>query len=246
MATIYQFRYTCSTENKSIFHWNETPPIVCKNDGSSISNMVSVDQRSTNEFKVIEESVRTGGHFKVNSYLICATGATGAMSYNEFTYKNDRSILSMQVIPGVGCEGDSVEVIVAPDTPIGILSATGTSGATSFDVNSTVIDNLERGYFVKITNGVDTDDCGEVLGVDSISGTIDMDIPTTQIFAPGSYILQSVYMGDQFNLPPPGRYPIGEGKIGGSYLPANKPIGVKYYKTDGDDKKMWVIVESLY
>lgn len=247
MATVYKYRYYCDTESAYVYHWSEDEPTVCKNDAGSISQIKIIGKREDNLVQVKEESVDTGGHFRAYCPLICPVGPTGTIYTEDFVFKNDTGILSMDIIPK-GCEGDYLDLCIAPDTVVGALSQSSPSGSTLLNVSETVSENVKIGYHVKLSDGVNVNDCGEVLEVDKINHTLLVDIATTVDFdyTTPTYVLQTIYMAKDFYLPPDGRYPVGDDKIGASFLPKNTVVQMQYHKNDAEDKKLWVIANRLY
>lgn len=249
MTTIYKYRYFCTGEQDYVYEWSETTPTNCRLDNSAITNIKIIEKREPDFITIKEEDVQTGGNFQTRCNFICATGPTGTIFIKDFVFPYDKSILNTQLITK-GCqEGDYFNLLVAPNTPIGYLTQSTITGATILNVTNSVTTNIKNGYGIKVTNGIITNDGGEVINVDSASGTIQIDTPLTNTFSntlPTGIILQTIYMSKEFYLPPDGRYPLGLGKIGASYLPANRTVRFEYHKTTAEDNKLWIIVESLY
>ena len=116
-------------------------------------------------------------------------------------------------------------------------------------VTPTVIENTAIGYYIKLFDGVHLNDVGRVLHINKEFHKIMVEIAPTYVFSPLSptYIMQTIYMVKDYELGQPWEHEIGDSKIGGTYIPADRVITVSYTNKSLDaDKKFIGRCEYLY
>jgi len=119
-------------------------------------------------------------------------------------------------------------------------------------VSPTVIQYAEIGFHINLFNGLQSDDLGRVISKDTNASTLTMELTTSNSYAVTqplpTYIRQTVYMLNGFEMSAPWESVIGESKIGGSYLPTHTKVRVTYHNmsTSGDPKKIVGRVEYMY
>lgn len=119
----------------------------------------------------------------------------------------------------------------------------------SIPVSSTVLAYTAKGYYIKLFDGVNQDDVGDVADVDIENSTIYVSKNPTNFFSPASptYIQQTVYLMKDYDICAPMTHRLGESKIGGSYIPEYTTIRIIYNNKSIDEQKGFVgYVEYLY
>lgn len=249
MAILYKHRIYCSTDSKYEYIWleTETHPEVCPtNTAHTINPALSsiVERKDQNLIRVMEEESPTGGNFKCETIAFNAE-ASSTTTYNaQFPF--DISILAVYMVTTNDQVGDTMEVIVAPNTTVGVVTSEVSASDTVISVSSTVLDNIYKGYKVTITDGVNTNSLGYVLAKDPVAGTITVQTGAVNSFAVGSLIKISVYYVENYEFGPAWEYVIGESKIGASKLPANKIVRINYTNNGNAQKRIVIKLEYLY
>jgi hypothetical protein len=116
------------------------------------------------------------------------------------------------------------------------------------NVSGTVVANTMTGYYLNLFDGVNSDDLGRVLGVDTENSRVYVEeAPTNSFLATSpSYVRQTVYMLKDWTLGAGGSHLIGESKIGGSYIPADVVV-TAFYTNNGEVQRTFIgSVEYLY
>ena len=116
-------------------------------------------------------------------------------------------------------------------------------------VSQTVIDNGYRGYHYALYDGVNRDELGCCVDIDTINNKLYMEISSTNSFSAASptYVQQTVFFLKAFALGKAWEYDIGASKIGGSYIPADTLIKILYTNNSTlTDKTFIGRVEYLY
>jgi hypothetical protein len=192
----------------------------------------------------MEEESPTGGNFKCEA--IAFDSAASSITTRNISFPFDISILAVYMVTTNDQVGDNMEVIVAPDTTIGVVSSVVSVNDTVISVSSTVMEYVYKGYKVKITDGVNTDSLGYVIDKDVVAGTITVQNAAANSFAAGSLVKFSVYYVENYEFGPAWEYVIGESKIGASKLPANKIVRINYTNNGQTQKRIVIKLEYLY
>lgn len=189
-----------------------------------------------------EEGKETGGRFRAVPMTL-AVGADAGDYDDTFSYPIPRCLMSAEVDVHADWVGDSVSLLVAPDTIIGTLTSESAAAATVHDVAQTVIDNIFLGAMVKIG----TEDLGECIAIDTDNLKITTSVALVASAASGSLVKMTVCMADHVPMTSVVPKIIGESKIGGSYLPANTAIKLIYHRsTAGSAFTYAMTMEHLY
>lgn len=124
-----------------------------------------------------------------------------------------------------------------------------TPQTTTYTVSSTVVQYLKKGFFFRLTDGVNTTDEVVVTAVDTTNSTISSSYASPYSFSAASptYVQMTVRYMDNLEIGYPTSIEIGQSKIGASYLPANTPLVAKYTNNSPSlDKRFVVYLQYLY
>lgn len=254
--------------------------VLSQNDEITLTTIASYhdgidDVPAPSLVKIKEESGDTGGNFSI--YPVSILAEANSSTTVNMIWPFPITALEIKVGIDESQKNDTLDVMVAPDTVIGIITSSSSSNPPAWTsqnyvvgdkvtfsnqfgervyscilnttsnqnpsnssfwkhgfeltVNSTVTQNCEVGYYIKISNGVDVNDLGRVIS--KTTSKIYMEKSPLMNFNPGAYILQTIYSLKDYPLGMTSFHRIGEGKIGGSYVPANVIIGVRYKNNNG-------------
>lgn len=262
MSTTYnKWRYRCTTESKDIYEVRastESAPTTCRNDTAHTINADSltvVQQISDTVVKVQEETIATGGNFRFAQ--IDVQGLTGPQPYvNTYTWKKPISVLDIHIVPSTENYGDRVNLsVLSPNVGlgyggIGFVAQDVNPGATSIYVTSTVMDNTYVGYDITLL-GSTAWHMGEVIEKSGTTNQLVLEYPCGITVLANTVVKQEVFISDvnHNTLGPQQRFPIGEGKIGGSYVPKGSQVNVRYYNENEystQNKNLYCLINYLY
>lgn len=219
--------------------------IVANHDGSFLpDNEASI-------VKILEEdsdpNKRTGGHYQAVGLRISVPASTGIHT-KDFTFPHPISLMSMEYVPKSSMDGDKFDILVAPETTIGSITADVTASDTIINVDATVLASTFVGAVIHIDDGTNKDLLGKVLSVDKAGGTITVESGATNAFlaATPTYVKQTVRLVENVWIHGTVLTELGSTKIGGSYLPANTVIRIEYDNVTGTAKDYDSICEILY
>jgi hypothetical protein len=198
---------------------------------------------------VSEEDVPTGGHFQ-STTVKAISGTANEWNYTNYSWPFPISFLSAEINVPANLVGDFIEVGVFPDTIIGTITADCVATDTVINVAQSVIDNLDIGYFVSLSDGTNTEAHGNrVVAIDDVNNTITLSdgLANGYLAATPTYVRMTVDVIHDMELAE-GRFCIGESKIGTSYLPANAVMRIGYKNINGNanPKELIAIFDYLY
>ena len=251
MTEVNEYKIYCNTDSKWEYMWGVTPPTTCPTNTAHSVDLSSVSVAHVVAEKIViiqEEEVPTGGHFGAETIIIDA--GNFETKVKDVSWPIPISVLEIIVHPTTGMENDTISVDIAPNTTVGVLTATGATGATVHSVSSTVTDNIKVGYYACLAGHTGaTAMLGRVLNVNGASGYITTEFPiTVHDYAPTlTAVQQDIFMMHEHELPVSSvPFPIGGSKIGGSYIPANTTIRCTYVNSSTGSKHFVASVEYLY
>lgn len=246
---LFEWNIFCDTEQTNVigFTNSEQHPELCFNNTTHVISQIPtlINKISNNNVRIIEEYKETGGYFQAKSVkFVCPVG----VSTHDLVWPIPISVLSLSFITTDDHIGDTISNIVAPNTIVGAITSDVNTSDTVINVSQTVIDYINLGFFINITDFVNSDNLGRVTFVDTINNTITVETPVTNTFlaATPTYIQMSVKTIHDYTIGNPGKYVIGKSKIGGSYLAANTTIRVEYTNNGGSSKDFFTTIEFLY
>jgi hypothetical protein len=142
------------------------------------------------------------------------------------------------ITPTTDMIGDSMSVVASPETTIGVATATVNIGDTVLYVNSTVTDNIWRGFLVNLFDGVNKDFLGRCTAKDAGAGTITVQTAPTHSFAPGSAVQIGVYTLKDIHISDTSTIDIGTKGFKGKTITAGMKLRVLYTNNSGTSKTL--------
>jgi len=198
MTEVNYYKYYCPTEAAYKFEWGTTPPTNCPVDNAAIDQLTTtiVQTVSTKEVIVTDGA---DGWYQATSIHMAVTGATG--TYVEDTsWPCDIILWTATIYIDDQSTGDMFEIIVAPDTAIGYLTASCASSSTTMTVSPTVIAFVQRGLDLKLNNGTNINNLGRITAIDTNTNTITFETATTNTFAMYTPVYLGIYVIRNYNL----------------------------------------------
>lgn len=240
-------KFTCNQEGIVFVVTCHTLPTHCPND---INHTISIMETHNIESIRIKEEFLQDGQIPTNGYFKCQgfSETCIANSVTEFVYSWLYPISPTVIKLNVRSihQGDKFDTYIAKDTTIGVITSNLTIGTTVLPVSTTVINNIKPGFLCKITDGVNTNELGEVLSVNTTNNTITITTPPTNDFNTNSFIKMTIHNIKDFYLYDTGPFIIGDSRIGSSYLPPNIPITLSYTNNSETNKVFNWVVEYMY
>ena len=227
MTTIHKWRIYCSTENKNYYVWDLDEPEHCPSDISH-TILPPVDVQTINEeiVKIKEEDIATDGSFMANGYIF--TNAANTITDNIVSFPFPINALAIEMSSPEGNEDDTVQIIIGENTTIGVLSIESEVLDTTFYTSAETISYIFHGYYIKLDDGTNINDLGRVIHIDRILNTFTVETASTNAFPATITAIKISKRILDTPVGPSGIHKWGGSKVGGSYIPANIPINIRY------------------
>lgn len=230
----YKITYTNDFEDQTKF---------CLHTMAHLYKSKSINDTSeVNAIAISEETVATGGNFRSESYpLVIAANSSNSLSYIK---KYRVSVLELRFSTEENQKNDVLNAFVAKNTAIGVLGSNAIIGNTSFYVSPTVIQYLQVGYVLAITDGVNSQELGDC---EYISGNnVSFTDALLYNFSVGSAIKMSVQNIRNYTIGHANTYIIGASKSGSSSIPANTLLTLEYTNNSSTEKTLYFYYDYLY
>jgi hypothetical protein len=220
------FKSQLSVADKTTLDGNASAPA-----GGLIAqhNSTATQQPRIDIVRIRDDEGETGGHFYRRSVTILAD-AESVTEFDDSVLVNTEA-LSVHFNSTREHEGDTIQVLVSPDSVIGTITSDVNIGDTVISVSQTVVDNAFRGPMTLVLDdGSQTNDLGHILNVDRDNLLVTVQNAATAAFAAATptTIRVTIIFVDTTVLGPSGCDVIGESKTGGSGVPANQIVRLRY------------------
>lgn len=242
-----KFRVYCKTENVFQTVWATVPPTKCpanENHDIDTDTITVLETMKRNNVIINNVDEGTRGYFMVETKSFDVPAQ--AESAFTFTYPYPVAVYRAFVRTGEEHNGDSMSIVIAPDTPIGVLIESAQQNTNIIKVSDTVLQNIVPGFGLSLTNGTSYQDMGFVGTIDYTKKEITMQNTTTQSFAAGSYVLLNIHIVKNLQTPYPDKYLMGSGVVSGKPIPPNTQTMVRYKNYSGNAKKLHITFEYTY
>lgn len=197
MTTLYQYRIWCETENTYTYVWSETVPTVCpKNTTHDIStSTITIVNKMETPMVTIQNDV-AGSYQSSTVRINVPASEPGSIYTQDISFPHDTYIWTSEFMSDSSMVGDEFNIIVSPNTTIGVITTPSLTGATTFSVSSTIFTSgyVTRGVDLSISDGTNTQILGRVSDMDTVNQTITVENPLVIDYNPGSYLLLNVYI----------------------------------------------------
>ncbi len=227
----------------------EAAPNYCPNNPSHTINPDSIyiqeklGEKQPVVIKTNANNTTTGlgnfsDYFKIHGYKLDITTLNGTQIF-PISWKKNIYALGFMYQPTIDNIGDSIDVIIAPNTVIGVLSNSNNIGDTVINING-VINYIKVGHELLLNGNI----VGEVLGINGMAITIDKPLDTS--YSQGTFVgfqirlLQSNYIANANNVN------INRNSLAVNAIPANTVCNIIYNNTSNSTKTFHFIIYYLY
>lgn len=249
MTTIYKYRVYCNSDTRYETAWGETEPLTCPvNTNHTIdrSKTVIIDTITQSIVQIKDEDIATGGNYQCATILLEAPPHT--TTTKDVSWPYPVSVFSITFNTSPDHEGTILNSIAAPDATIGAIVAPLPANCNTVYASSTVFNYISIGFHMKVTDGINSDDLGEVLAIDKVHNKITTMYKTTHNYSPLSptYVQMTVYRIKDFIFGPAGKYTVGKVRLVGAPIPANIIIRTMYENNTDKYLKLMAQVQIAY
>lgn len=230
------YKLYCVDENQVVTVWTDTPPTVCPNSSAHQIDADSV--RISSQYKDIFQAVEDSeGYFETTHVVMnIPSGTPGDVTEHDVSWPMDILLWRTLLTPTTEMVGDSITVMAAPETTVGVLTANASAGATVLNVNSTVFANTLRGFYITLDDGVNKDTLDRCVVLDSGAGTITVETATINSFVAGTPVKISVYLLKDIYVPDTNIIDVGSKGFKGKTMTAGTILRMYYTNNSGTAK----------
>lgn len=237
MTTLYHYKIWCTTENDYIFTWMTEPPTTCPNNNGHTVDTNSIILIETVSEQAVTIKQPTDGYFMIEHYEFPIPSGTPGDTVTINHVMDDTVLLWITGFDGTPeSVGDKFDVVVNPDTTIGVVTSTVNVTDTVINVNSTVTANAVRGMYITLDDTVNVQNVGKILAIDAGAGTLTVKIPSDYTFAPGTLVKINFYMAKNIVINSLNTHNAGEKGFSGKVIPAGTHLRMFYTNNDGAAK----------
>jgi hypothetical protein len=249
MASLHKYRLFCQTEGINVYGWGESSLSKCPNDGAHTidsSSLTIVDSLSKNLVRIQEEHVETGGNYYLDFLkMVCPANTTTEKS---FVWEYPITVMAGYTYTSSDYINDSIDVEVGSNTVVGAITSNVVETDTVINVSSTVITNVKRGHYIRLTDGISASVKSLVVSVDTSLSTLTLKDQVGFVFSAASptYVQLTVMMCRDHEFGEPGKYTIGKNTINGSYIPEGVSLKVFYKNNNNVSKTLRISLDIYY
>lgn len=253
MSAVNKYEIYCTTEDTYVIGWGETPPTKCYNNALHDVNPNSVqllDTIASNVVTIKEDQVTVTGNKWIQSINITGVAPQETKS-TVYTFPITMSLYSFMFVADSANDGDYISIIGNENTNVGLITGDLSTGATTIGLSALAISKIVPGFYISLTNGVNTDDLGLVLSIDKVNNTVTVQTAATHSFtASNTYAIISVKVLNNLLINGAGFYRFFDDVIGGTAVQAGGKVTIKYTNNDpligGTTKKIAVYLTCVY
>lgn len=235
--SVYKYRIYCNTEADYVYSWGNTEPTTCPNDTAHSIDTNSIAIIETISTQTIKAEENSDGYFETTHVVMnIPTGSPGDITTYDVTWPMDIILWRTFITPTSDMIGDSISVLAAPETTVGVLTASASIGQTTISVNSTVLGNVSRGFLITLYDGVNKNVCGRCTEVNTTNSTISFQTAITNNFSAGTAVKISIYVLNNINITDTTTIDIGTKGFKGKGVPSGLIMRVYYTNNSGTSK----------
>ena len=250
MLTLCKYRYWCSTEKKMITIWSESEPTKCINDVSHDIDLESltITDKLSSDMRIIKSEVE--GTYRSETIEINIPVTTAGEIYNhDVSFPHDTYIWNGKFYATNSMVGDYLDIIIGPDTIVGVTTDSSNIGNTIINVSSSVFTNgyTTRGTDITIGDAINKQDLGRITNMDKFNNIITVETALLNNYVAGSMIYMNLKMirkqiigGANLN------YKYGKKGFSARNVPANSIIRFQYTNNTGTAKTLYFDLEFNY
>jgi hypothetical protein len=252
MTTLYDYRFYCVTEGIYVDVWAPSVPVplLCPHNSADTINSATLFVAATvSDDRTIVQDGTQGYYTGTTIVLNIPSGTPGFVYTYDQIYPYDILIWTSNFTSTSAHVGDSLDIIVGPNSTLGTTTATGNIGATTLNCSSTVFTSgyMSRGISVAITDGVNSQDLGRVTAIDTVNNIITFENALTTVYNSGSFVQINIHLiNNQFIGVADKTFVYGRKGIATRKVPAGTIIRFYYTNSNGTAKTLYFDVEYNY
>lgn len=238
---VCKYRMFCNTEQAYTYKWDSDVPTTCPNNTMheiDTNSIAIIDSVSNNDVTITSKDyTSTNGYYRMEGRVVDLPH-TEPVVKSDFWFSFNIVVYGMRFNTDIDQVGDTIDIIAAPDTLIGVLIAPCGPSTDILYVNDTVYNNVIPGFYITINDGVNSEEF-MVVGVSKETLSIQIEKPLQYHYNPMACMYLNIYIARNFKINNPDAYKIGYGTFGGKPIPANTKIRIVYHNNNLIQNKLF-------
>jgi hypothetical protein len=229
-----------------------TVPTLCPNDDThTIDSRKTVLIRDVPSVFINSKSYEsTQGYYMMRGGRLQIDAASNATTTFDMPFATPVCLYGFNAQVTSSNTGDRFELVMNPDTIIGVLVADAAVGSTEFFVSNTVAQYMKPGFSMSLMDpgtGAKTT-VGDVVTVNMYTDdiTVGTNSATTSAFPAGTYVLLTLYVARDIYMPSTTTTSIGYGTMAGKPVPMGTLARILYHNDTGGEKAFHWMLEYTY
>lgn len=250
--SLSNYSITCLTEGLRILSaYSYTVPTTCPHNTNHV-----IDPSQTTVFNTItakqvaiehgDPAIATDNFMALGFPFQAITAGPNVNTTISYTILFNVLPRLITFMPNNNNVGDYFSIYADPNTTIGTITANANLGDTSVVVSNTAILVVYQGYLITITDGVNTNICGQCLTVNTTNNTITFQTALTHNFSAGAYIQITVPRVISLPIANTNNFLIGINNLRSTVVPPGTVIVMIYTNTSNTTKTFSFVMEYAY
>lgn len=237
----------------TVYTANSTLPSRCPNNHThTINPNKTILIRDVQSMFINSKSYEsTQGYYMMRGNQLAITDATpGSVAVFDLPFVTPVCVYGLNAQIAQANVGDYFDLVMNPETIVGVLAADAQVGAINFIVSDSVVQYMKPGFsmaFMDPLTGAKTP-VGEVVSVniDADNITVATNSAVASIIPAGTYVLLSLYVAREIHAPNTNPISIGYGTMAGKPVPMGTIARVVYHNVTGGAKTFSWMLEYTY
>lgn len=244
---INYYRYFCNTENTNVYNWDNTTPTVCPNDNThhvNLDSLTIINTIHSNSVTIKQTSGDIHGNYRIESKVLSIPA--NQTSSTIISWPFDVAIMTVNWTSSNIHRGDIINGYVAENTIIGAIIQPINLGDTKIHVSPTVLQYINKGYIVTITDGHQIINMEQCISIDESNNTISCENPSSMSLNAGSYVRMTINNIRNIHIGEPESVRLATKHLGSSSIPTGTKLNFQYQNNGNVAKTFVFSYEYLY
>lgn len=248
---VKKYNCFCLVEQSYVSVWSDSKPTVCPNNKDhpiDETNIAILDTMNTQSVFIqgkAYDAAKVGGQYFYHGNILNV--GVDDITSQDVLFKIPSTIFGLTFMSSEVHRGDYLDITVNPNTVCGTITSTVNPGDTVIPVDANVLNNMKLGWYLTLDNGTTQNDLGMILEINAVEGTVTVDKPIQNIFAPWLTMVKfTIYMVKDFAITEPTLYSIGYGGQAGVDVPGGTTFRMVYHNNSEIAKVLSYRFEYFY
>lgn len=230
MSSVNRYKIYCTTESAYIEGWGTDEPTSCYNNNTHTVNPNSVQLMETVSTSVVQINQNTyanGNNFGVRNITLSA--ASSSTTTDSYTFAIPTTMHSFYFNADSEHIGDKIDIAANLNQTVGMLGENISPGDTIIHVPVAISLYGYLGFYIRVTDGVNTNDLGYIVSMDKVNNTVVVKTPATNSFdKTNTFVQMTYYVIKDFTISGIGHHAFGSDLLSGANIPLNTAVSFTY------------------